>query len=388
MCDSDYTPPFAAKIARTVYNRGMPESASAPPAEKSPAKKPPARGFSRWALKWLAVYPLLLVAAAGGVLYAAYQQPKLRPYLQPHWHEFAARVPLLQRTISAPPETAEIAEETGTVAAEDAFPEFPKTDSAADSEVVAADSPENSYAADSDDSDSFSAAENDADASADSDSLRRDEEIIVQLAQMRDEIARLRNAVNNRAAPDSETRLELIDLRLRLDGDTRAAAAALSSLQNAPGINLQWLAAEIARLNKIAPREEIVNTLQKLILRIAPNSAAAADSSSVQNTESAGAQSSSSVADSFGEKIAASLKRVFNVQRIIDSENASPHGISLRQLRRMETLLLTGRRAAYLSELAEFAALPSAANAEILPLARSLQQFGAPIYAIQRPETR
>lgn len=361
-----------------------PKSASAPPADKPPAKK---GGFSRWAIRWLAVYPLLLAFAAGGVLYAAYQQPKLRPYLQPHWHNFAARVPLLRRTVPAPapPEIADTAEIAETAAPPETTPEtVPATATeivaAADSPAIPSAAPADSFAAAETAGDSFAAA------SADSDFRRRDEQFAAQIARMRDEITRLRdeiartrNAVHtrNRAAPDAETRLELIDLRLRLDGDSAAAAAALSSLQNAPELDSQWLAAEIARLKNTASRGQIADTLQKMIRLSAHDSAAAENADAAKNA-------APSAADSYGDKAAAALKRIFNVERIAAAASAGP----VRRLRRMETLLLTGRRAAYLSELAEFAARPPPADADIAPLTRALQEFGAPIYALARPETR
>ena len=345
----------------------------------------------RWAFKWLAIYPLLLVAATGGVLYAAYQQPQLRPYLQPHWDKFAARLPWRTTPAAQIAQTADDSESAAKIDAKESDAEEPEeaeetqTDFASEIKSDAATrAPLSPPAASSDD---FAAALEDffgdADSSEQSEQSEqngRDERggrFAAQIARMQSDIARLQNALDkqNRAADvaDLEMRLNLIDLRLRLDGDSAVAADALSSLRGAVGVDSRWLGDEIARLQNAAARGRILRTLQKLS-RLVARAPAAARPANAEDAADAPAETS------FGDSVAALFKRTFNVRRVADGESEA---FSERRLQRMETLLLTGRRTAYLAALNELAARPpSAADANIPLLINALQTFGAPIYAL------
>lgn len=319
----------------------------------------------RRALKLLVIYPLLFAAAAGGVLYAAYQQPQLRPYLQPHWQNFVEHL----RGYLPPPAEISANKTARTDSAKDSPPVSLSSEST--ERAAAADSEAADNAAPFDDS---SAAENVARDSADF--VARDEFFAAQIARLQDEIARLRERENRRIdAPDADVRLDLIDLRLRIDGDPAAAADALSALPNVRGVDPRWRADEIARLQTIASRGQIAETLRKLS-RIFARAASAPS-----------AFADAAAEDSWSGRAAAALKRIFNVRRIpAGGENGESAGA---QLRRMEMLLLTGQRTAYLAALHEFAARPpSAADANLPLLIQTLQKFGAPKYALAQRKPR
>lgn len=322
------------------------------------------------------IYPLLLVAVAGGIVYAAYQQPQLRPYLQPHLQTLTARVPLLQRLIPATPETTELAA-TKTAAPKDEEPAIEiEMDSVAASETLVAINapvitPIETPAEDS------SIADNAGNIAA---ALAAQ---TAQIAALQKDILRLQSERNKTNAPDTAAHLDLIDLRLQIGGDTVAAADALLALPDNADVNAQWLTGEVARLQNTPARTQIVLTLQKLMQIIARDSTAVEIPPAAINSEEQSAEEeNSSAANSFSATTAQTLKQIFNVRRAGESKSAADNG---QRLRRLELLLLTGQHSAYLSALHKFAARPLyAKDANVPLLIDTLQKFGAPIYALNR----
>ena len=319
----------------------MSESSTPPPPTTPPAR--------RWGLRLLGGF-LAIVACFGGGGYLAYQQPFLRPYLQPHWHQFLAQIPF----VSPPPpnttpkttrQSPPIAETTPAVS-DDNPP--PKT-AAPTTTIAPATTARNTETPPTN---------------------RNLVNVREQIADLRDTIARLQlqqNTQNRRItelaqSPDAAIQLELIDLRLRQSGDTQTAANSLLTLQNNPAASPLWLADEIARLQNAPSRTQIVLILQKLLPGVPNASSSAAPDNSPADF----------------------MIKLFNIRH-----TAAPDAARYQQhLQRMELLFLTGQRTAYLSALDTFAnRFAHIAEPNIALNIKLLQKFGAPLYALNYGNT-
>ncbi|MGI9306741.1 MAG: hypothetical protein ACR2P5_05490 [Gammaproteobacteria bacterium] len=318
-------------------------SQTAPPPKPAPPPMPAKRGGFRAFLRRLALRFAVLAAVLGGGGYYAYQQPAVQPYMD---KIIAFAAPAVRRMfgMQAPPQNtgaADAVENTAANAAPDA----------ADSLAGAAD--DGSF------SGGVSSNGNSSNAAGGAD-LR---DIMRRLAAAEDEVARLRRAQDAAArrsalspagesgAAETELRLQIIDLRLRQSGDTAAAAAALSLLREAEGIDRVLLDREIARLQNAASKSQIAAAIAKL----SRLSAAAPP-----DTESA----------------------VSGLLGVLRARRSGENGGAAR-LQRMELLWLTGRREAYLDALDDIAANPlSGADPNIPLLVENLQKYGAPKYAL------
>lgn len=187
------------------------------------------------------------------------------------------------------------------------------------------------------------------------------------LAQLRETVARLQLSQHaadaqlqklgaTAAAPDHNIRLSLIDLRLQLSGDTAAASSSLAALGDTGAIDRQWLATEVIRLQHMPNRNKIARIIQKLL--------------AAANNRPPAATTTGTAAGIFTS--------LFNVRKVSADTAADNRPL----LRRLEVLLLTGQRQAYLLVLNDFAARNQSADSNIELQISLLQKFGAPVYAI------
>ena len=169
----------------------------------------------------------------------------------------------------------------------------------------------------------------------------------------------------------ADLQLQLIDLRLRQSGDTAAAVRDLLPLRNAAGIDQQWLAAEIARLQNAPSKNTVAEALHSLVV--------AADSSfsgpDFQSDFAAADSEFQTAADSSAlSRLQSSLFSLLKIRRV-HSAAAAP----AQAMRRLEVLFLSGRRLAYLRELESLESL-SSGSAGVAREIGALRQYGAPEY--------
>ena len=344
----------------------MNESASAASSAKTPAAAPPPKksGAKRWAIKWLVIYPLLLAAAAGGAFYAAYQQPKLRPYLQPHLQNIIERAPFLRRFVDSP--SADKTTDSAQFSQSSQFPQSSQSSQSSTAPAFSDSAPEVAESQTESQTESQINAPPESPEIAPADSVRA-EYVDAELARLKNQIAAMRDA-RRADSQNTEIRLGLIDLRLRTDGDTAAAARALSAVSPVRDSDGAWLAAEVSRLQNAPARDRIADVLRRLLHFVER------DGGAVSENESA-------AAEAWDSRAAAELKKIFNVRRVSgDNEKGESH---LMLLRRMETLLLTGQREAYLAALDALAVNPPQSDdANVRVLIDTLREFGMPVYAL------
>ena len=303
----------------------------------------------------------MLGALLGGGFYYANQQPALQPYTQ----KIAAAI--------LPPQFAPPMEESSP----------PPREDSADSK--------NDFAAADSDSDSADFESPPVDSIADSESNSEtmflespDSETERKIATLQEAVARLQldgAAVNEsvrrldgaraESLDSADLQLQLIDLRLRQSGDTAAAVRDLLPLRNAAGIDQQWLAAEIARLQNAPSKNTVAEALHSLV--------AAADSSfsgpDFQSDFAAADSEFQADADSSAlSRLQSSLFSLLKIRRV-HSAAAAP----AQAMRRLEVLFLSGRRLAYLRELESLESL-SSGSAGVAREIGALRQYGAPEY--------
>ena len=335
-----------------------------PPASKAasaPAKPAAKGGFGRFLRRW--IFRLLMLGALlGGGFYYANQQPALQPYTQ----KIAAAI--------LPPQFAPTMEESSPP---------PREDSAdSKNDFVAADSD-----SDSADFESSPPVDSIADSESNSETMfleSPDSETERKIATLQEAVARLQldgAAVNEsvrrldgaraESLDSADLQLQLIDLRLRQSGDTAAAVRDLLPLRNAAGIDQQWLAAEIARLQNAPSKNTVAEALHSLVV--------AADSSfsgpDFQSDFAAADSEFQTDADSSAlSRLQGSLFSLLKIRRV-HSAAAAP----AQAMRRLEVLFLSGRRLAYLRELESLESL-SSGSAGVAREIGALRQYGAPEY--------
>ena len=304
----------------------------------------------------------MLGALLGGGFYYANQQPALQPYTQ----KIAAAI--------LPPQFAPSMEESSPP---------PREDSAdSKNDFAAADSD-----SDSADFESPPPVDSIADSEPNSETMfleSPDSETERKIATLQEAVARLQldgAAVNEsvrrldgaraESLDSADLQLQLIDLRLRQSGDTAAAVRDLLPLRNAAGIDQQWLAAEIARLQNAPPKNTVAEALHSLVV--------AADSSfsgpDLQSDFAAADSEFQATADSSAlSRLQSSLFSLLKIRRV-HSAAAAP----AQAMRRLEVLFLSGRRLAYLRELESLESL-SSGSAGVAREIGALRQYGAPEY--------
>ena len=334
-----------------------------PPASKAasaPAKPAAKGGFGRFLRRW--IFRLLMLGALlGGGFYYANQQPALQPYTQ----KIAAAI--------LPPQFAPPMEESSP----------PPREDSADSK--------NDFAAADSDSDSADFESPPVDSIADSESNSEtmflespDSETERKIATLQEAVARLQldgaafnesvrrlDGARAESLDSADLQLQLIDLRLRQSGDTAAAVRDLLPLRNAAGIDQQWLAAEIARLQNAPSKNTVAEALHSLVV--------AADSSfsgpDFQSDFAAADSEFQADADSSAlSRLQSSLFSLLKIRRV-HSAAAAP----AQAMRRLEVLFLSGRRLAYLRELESLESL-SSGSAGVAREIGTLRQYGAPEY--------
>ena len=332
-----------------------------PPASKAasaPAKPAAKGGFGRFLRRW--IFRLLMLGALlGGGFYYADQQPALQPYTQ----KIAAAI--------LPPQFAPMTEESSPPPRED-FADSKNDFAAADSDFESP--PPDDIAVDSK---TESNSETMFLESPDSETERK-------IATLQEAVARLQldgAAVNEsvrrldgaraESLDSADLQLQLIDLRLRQSGDTAAAVRDLLPLRNAAGIDQQWLAAEIARLQNAPSKNTVAEALHSLVV--------AADSSfsgpDFQSDFAAADSEFQADADSSAlSRLQSSLFSLLKIRRV-HSAAAAP----AQAMRRLEVLFLSGRRLAYLRELESLESL-SSGSAGVAREIGTLRQYGAPEY--------
>ena len=347
--------------------RGMNLPPAPPPpspaskAASAPAKPAAKGGFGRFLRRW--IFRLLMLGALlGGGFYYANQQPALQPYTQ----KIAAAI--------LPPQFAPSMEESSPPPREDSADsknDFAAADSDSDSADFESPPPVDSIA------DSESNSETMFLESPDSETERK-------IATLQEAVARLQldgAAVNEsvrrldgaraESLDSADLQLQLIDLRLRQSGDTAAAVRDLLPLRNAAGIDQQWLAAEIARLQNAPSKNTVAEALHSLVV--------AADSSfsgpDFQSDFAAADSEFQADADSSAlSRLQSSLFSLLKIRRV-HSAAAAP----AQAMRRLEVLFLSGRRLAYLRELESLESL-SSGSAGVAREIGALRQYGAPEY--------
>ena len=346
--------------------RGMnlpPAPPPPPPASKAasaPAKPAAKGGFGRFLRRW--IFRLLMLGALlGGGFYYANQQPALQPYTQ----KIAAAI--------LPPQFAPTMEESSPP---------PREDSAdSKNDFAAADSDSDSADFESPPVDSIADSESNSETmfleSPDSETERKIttlQEAVARLqldgAAFNESVRRLDGARAD-AFDSADLQLQLIDLRLRQSGDTAAAVRDLLPLRNAAGIDQQWLAAEIARLQNAPSKNTVAEALHSLVV--------AADSSfsgpDFQSDFAAADSEFQTDADSSAlSRLQGSLFSLLKIRRV-HSAAAAP----AQAMRRLEVLFLSGRRLAYLRELESLESL-SSGSAGVAREIGALRQYGAPEY--------
>ena len=303
----------------------------------------------------------MLGALLGGGFYYANQQPALQPYTQ----KIAAAI--------LPPQFTPPMEESSP----------PPREDSADSK--------NDFAAADSDSDSADFESPPVDSIADSESNSEtmflespDSETERKIATLQEAVARLQldgaafnesvrrlDGARAESLDSADLQLQLIDLRLRQSGDTAAAVSDLLPLRNAAGIDQQWLAAEIARLQNAPSKNTVAEALHSLVV--------AADSSfsgpDFQSDFAAADSEFQADADSSAlSRLQSSLFSLLKIRRV-HSAAAAP----AQAMRRLEVLFLSGRRLAYLRELESLESL-SSGSAGVAREIGALRQYGAPEY--------
>ena len=340
-----------------------PPPPSASKAASAPAKPAAKGGFGRFLRRW--IFRLLMLGALlGGGFYYANQQPALQPYTQ----KIAAAI--------LPPQFAPSMEESSPPPREDSADS--KNDfAAADSDFDRADFesplPDNIAA----DSKTESNSETMFLESPDSETERKIATLQEAVARLQldgaafNESVRRLDGARAESLDSADLQLQLIDLRLRQSGDTAAAVRDLLPLRNAAGIDQQWLAAEIARLQNAPSKNTVAEALHSLVV--------AADSSfsgpDFQSDYAAADSEFQADADSSAlSRLQSSLFSLLKIRRV-HSAAAAP----AQAMRRLEVLFLSGRRLAYLRELESLESL-SSGSAGVAREIGALRQYGAPEY--------
>ena len=334
-----------------------------PPASKAasaPAKPAAKGGFGRFLRRW--IFRLLMLGALlGGGFYYANQQPALQPYTQ----KIAAAI--------LPPQFAPTMEESSPP---------PREDSAdSKNDFVAADSDSDSADFESPPVDSIADSESNSETmfleSPDSETERKIATLQEAVARMQldgaafNESVRRLDGARAESLDSADLQLQLIDLRLRQSGDTAAAVRDLLPLRNAAGIDQQWLAAEIARLQNAPSKNTVAEALHSLVV------AADASFSGPDFQSDFAAADSEFQADADSSALSRLQSSLFSLLKIrrVHSAAAAP----AQAMRRLEVLFLSGRRLAYLRELESLESL-SSGSAGVAREIDTLRQYGAPEY--------
>ena len=335
-----------------------PPPSPASKAASAPAKPAAKGGFGRFLRRW--IFRLLMLGALlGGGFYYANQQPALQPYTQ----KIAATIlppqfaPSMEE--SSPPPREDSADSKNDFAAADSdFESPPPDDIAADSKTE-------------------SNSETMFLESPDSETERKIATLQEAVARLQldgaafNESVRRLDGARAESLDSADLQLQLIDLRLRQSGDTAAAVRDLLPLRNAAGIDQQWLAAEIARLQNAPSKNTVAEALHSLVV--------AADSSfsgpDFQSDFAAADSEFQADADSSAlSRLQSSLFSLLKIRRV-HSAAAAP----AQAMRRLEVLFLSGRRLAYLRELESLESL-SSGSAGVAREIGTLRQYGAPEY--------
>ena len=334
-----------------------------PPASKAasaPAKPAAKGGFGRFLRRW--IFRLLMLGALlGGGFYYANQQPALQPYTQ----KIAAAI--------LPPQFAPTMEESSPP---------PREDSAdSKNDFVAADSDSDSADFESPPVDSIADSESNSETmfleSPDSETERKIATLQEAVARLQldgaafNESVRRLDGARAESLDSADLQLQLIDLRLRQSGDTAAAVRDLLPLRNAAGIDQQWLAAEIARLQNAPSKNTVAEALHSLVV------AADASFSGPDFQSDFAAADSEFQADADSSALSRLQSSLFSLLKIrrVHSAAAAP----AQAMRRLEVLFLSGRRLAYLRELESLESL-SSGSAGVAREIGALRQYGAPEY--------
>ena len=334
-----------------------------PPASKAasaPAKPAAKGGFGRFLRRW--IFRLLMLGALlGGGFYYANQQPALQPYTQ----KIAAAI--------LPPQFAPTMEESSPP---------PREDSAdSKNDFVAADSDSDSADFESPPVDSIADSESNSETmfleSPDSETERKIATLQEAVARLQldgaafNESVRRLDGARAESLDSADLQLQLIDLRLRQSGDTAAAVRDLLPLRNAAGIDQQWLAAEIARLQNAPSKNTVAEALHSLVV------AADASFSGPDFQSDFAAADSEFQADADSSALSRLQSSLFSLLKIrrVHSAAAAP----AQAMRRLEVLFLSGRRLAYLRELESLESL-SSGSAGVAREIDTLRQYGAPEY--------
>ena len=160
----------------------------------------------------------------------------------------------------------------------------------------------------------------------------------------------------------------MIDLRLRYDGDTTAAAAALLSIKNNPDITAAaWVDEEISRLQNTTAKVVILGIINKLRRDAATTRA--------QKTAPIKAQLGDGVIADLGDSIISA----FNIRKASDA--IATDG-DIESIARLELLFLNNQRQSYLDSLSALSQSHLANNPNIAAHIKLLKKFGAPVYAL------
>ena len=350
--------------------RGMnlpPAPPPPPPASKAasaPAKPAAKGGFGRFLRRW--IFRLLMLGALlGGGFYYANQQPALQPYTQ----KIADAI--------LPPQFAPPTEESSPTPQEDSADsknDFAAADSDSDSADFESPLPDNIAA----DSKTESKSEEMFLESPDSETERKIATLQEAVARLQldgaafNESVRRLDGARAESLDSADLQLQLIDLRLRQSGDTAAAVRDLLPLRNAAGIDQQWLAAEIARLQNAPSKNTVAEALHSLVVA-ADSSFSGPDFQS--DFAAADSEFQADAADSSAlSRLQSSLFSLLKIRRV-HSAAAAP----AQAMRRLEVLFLSGRRLAYLRELESLESL-SSGSAGVAREIGALRQYGAPEY--------
>ena len=174
-----------------------------------------------------------------------------------------------------------------------------------------------------------------------------------QLNYLATELAAMRSA-------DSRFQLQIIGLRLELDGDSPVAVQALLALAQQPGAaaHAQAMRAEASRLENIPAREVLLALIDEARRAVSPDAAGATDA-----------------VDDSG--ISGALKSLFKVRHV-------PTGFSVADdaaLARLQLLLLTRREEQYWKELSALHNRTEGAS----DIVKQLYAYGAPDYRLRLP---
>ena len=163
-----------------------------------------------------------------------------------------------------------------------------------------------------------------------------------------------------------QLQLQIIDLRLQLEGDTVAAAEALSHLAASTEdiVTARTLLDEAARIDNLVPRSVLLSLLEELQRPTATTVLAENDNQETHAT------------DFVGKVIA-----LFNIRHTPTTVAVSP---VQQQLARLEVLLLTGREDLYWQHLLQVRK-DATGDIRVENVLQRLFEYGAPNYQLQLP---